>query len=320
MLVITNADAGTADQETIRSAVGILRTQAEVEICGTSTPEELDDVLADAGDRRVVVAGGDGSVHAVVAALHRRGALRGARLGLLPLGTGNDLARSVGVPLEPAEAARAILTGRDRTMDLIVDDADGIVVNNVHFGAGATAGERGARWKQRLGRVGVGKVNLGKLGYPIGAARAAADPPKLRVRIVADDVVVTDVDDPVLMVALANGASVGGGTELAPGADPSDGRIDIMIATPESFPAKTRYAVGMLLRRHPEHENVRTLRARTVAVNGSEFTCSADGELSAPVRSRTWRLEPAAYSLAVPSVPSGPQEPPGPQGAAAADV
>ena len=99
---------------------------------------------------------------------------------------------------------------------------------------------------------------------------------------------------------LANGASVGGGTELAPDADPSDGHIDVLIATPESFSAKTRYAVGVLLRRHPEHENVRTLRARTVAVTGSEFACSADGELSPPVRSRTWRLEVAAYALAVP--------------------
>ncbi len=44
------------------------------------------------------------------------------------------------------------------------------MVNNVHVGAGAQASRRGARWKERLGKVGYGKLNLGKLGYPIGAA------------------------------------------------------------------------------------------------------------------------------------------------------
>ncbi|WP_237690280.1 diacylglycerol/lipid kinase family protein [Nocardioides panacisoli] len=301
MLVITNADAGTADQETVRGAVAILREQAEVELCATATPEELDDVLASAGSRRIVVAGGDGSMHAVVAALHRRGELRGATLGLLPLGTGNDLARSLGIPLDADLAARTVLEGTDRPMDVLLDDAGGIVVNSVHFGAGATAGEHGARWKQRLGRVGVGKVNLGKLGYPIGAAVAAVKPTTVRVRVTADGDVVTDLDRPVLMVVLANGSSVGGGTELAPGANPSDGHIDVLVASPESFSATLRYAAGVALRRHPEHENVTTLRAREVAVNGGTFTCSADGELSGPVRSRTWRLEQAAYALAVPA-------------------
>ena len=72
LLVITNKDAGTADQETLEVALEILRARTSVEVAATSDPGELDGVLHRAGSRRIVVAGGDGSLHAVMAALHRR--------------------------------------------------------------------------------------------------------------------------------------------------------------------------------------------------------------------------------------------------------
>jgi len=154
LLVITNADAGTADDEALRSALEILRKRASVDVQATSQPGELDGVLQRAGSRRIVVAGGDGSLHAVVSALHRRHELDDAVVGLLPMGTGNDFARTLGVPLDPEEAALVIVSGEPRPMDLIVDELGEIVVNNVHVGAGAQASRRGARWKERLGRVG----------------------------------------------------------------------------------------------------------------------------------------------------------------------
>ena len=170
LLVITNADAGTADDEALANALEILRERASVEVQATSKPGELDGVLQRAGSRRIVVAGGDGSLHAVISALYRRHDLEHAVVGLLPMGTGNDFARSLGIPLDPEEAALVIASGEVRRMDLIVDELGEVVVNNVHVGAGAQASRRGARWKDRLGSVGVGRVNLGKLGYPIGAA------------------------------------------------------------------------------------------------------------------------------------------------------
>ena len=72
----------------------------------TSQPGELDSVLHRAGSRRIVVAGGDGSMHAVIAALYRRHDLKAPCIGLLPLGTGNDFARGIGIPLDIEEAAR----------------------------------------------------------------------------------------------------------------------------------------------------------------------------------------------------------------------
>ena len=156
-LVITNEGAGTADQESLDRAVAVLSDRSSVEVVATSNPGELDGVLHRAGTRRIVVAGGDGSLHAVVAALHRRHDLADSVLGLIPLGTGNDFARCMDIPLDPEDAARLVLDGEVRPVDLLVDELGGIVVNNVHVGAGAQASRRGHRWKERLGSVGVGK-------------------------------------------------------------------------------------------------------------------------------------------------------------------
>lgn len=171
-LVITHEGAGTHDEERLQCALDVLSERASVEVATTSHPGELDGVLHRAGSRRIVVAGGDGSLHVVVAALYRRNELADATLGLVPLGTGNDFARGTGIPLDPEEAARLVLEGQPRRVDLIVDEVGEVVVNNVHIGASAQASRRGHRWKERLGAVGVGKVNLGKLGYPIGALLA----------------------------------------------------------------------------------------------------------------------------------------------------
>lgn len=300
LLVITNAGAGTSDEENLATALAVLREEASVEVARTSNPGELDGVLHRAGGRTVVVAGGDGSMHAVVTALHKRRELSGATLALLPMGTGNDFARGNDIPLDIAEAARLVLTGEARPVDLLVDETGNVVVNNVHVGVGAQASRKGAKWKSRLGSVGVGKVNLGKLGYPIGAALSAFHPPSWRLRVELDGEVVNDVDRPVLMVAIGNGANVGGGTELNPDADTEDGRLDVMISRAVRPTAKVGYVVGLSRGRHDERDDVVTLRGRSVKVSGDEFWLSADGEISGPERSRSWRLESGAYRMILP--------------------
>src|SRR5215207_9851838 len=122
LLVITNASAGSAHEEAVDTAVATLSERADVEVAATSSPEDCDTAVARRAGRRVVVCGGDGSVHFIVAALHRAGDLSDP-IGLIPMGTGNDLARALGLPLDPAEAARVVLDGEPHRLDLLVDDA-----------------------------------------------------------------------------------------------------------------------------------------------------------------------------------------------------
>ncbi|GAA5107402.1 diacylglycerol kinase [Alloalcanivorax gelatiniphagus] len=300
LLVITNADAGTSDEARLADALAVLREKASIEVAKTTNPGELDGVLHRAGGRTVVVAGGDGSLHAVVTALHKRHELADATLGLLPMGTGNDFARGNDIPLDIEDAARLVLDGQPRRVDLIVDETGNIVVNNVHVGVGAQASRKGHKWKGRLGAVGVGKVNLGKLGYPLGAVLSAFHPPSWRLRVELDGRVVNDVDRPVLMVAIGNGSNVGGGTELNPDADTEDGLLDVMISRSVEPLAKLGYAARLSRGEHDRRDDVTTLRGTSVKVSGDEFWLSADGEISGPERSRSWRLERAAYSMILP--------------------
>jgi diacylglycerol kinase (ATP) len=170
----------------------------------------------------------------------------------------------------------------------------------VHVGASAQASRRGTRWKERLGKIGYGQVNLGRVGYPIGALLAAVKPPFLRLRVEVDGEVIVDLDQPVLMVAVGNGPTVGGGAELAPEADPEDGKVDVMISRAIGPWARFAYAAHLARGRHHERDDVIYLRGERVSISGEEFYCAADGEVFGPERNRTWHVEPAAYSMVLP--------------------
>ena len=290
-LLISNAEAGSNEAEALEQALAVLREHGDVEVCATADQGELDGVLHRRGGRRVVVAGGDGSLHAVVAALHRRNELGDTVLGLLPLGTGNDFARGADIPLDPEEAAEVIATAEPRPVDLLVDCTGEIVVNNVHIGAGAQASRKAHKWKKRLGRI----------GYPIGAALAAVNPPFVRLRIEVDGEEVADLAHPILMVAIGNGATVGGGAEVTPEADPEDGRADVMVSFSVGPWARFAYAAHLRRGEHHHREDVRYLRGSTVSVSGQSFYCSADGEVYGPERTRTWRVERGAFRMTLPS-------------------
>jgi diacylglycerol kinase (ATP) len=290
MLLITNAEAGSNDDENLSRALAVLREAADVEVASTSNAGELDGVLHRRGGRRVVVAGGDGSLHAVVAALHRRNELADTVLGLVPLGTGNDFARGAGIPLDPEEAARLVVHGEVRSVDLLVDCLGEVVVNNVHLGVGAEASKNAVTWKKPLGR----------LGYVVGAAIAAVDPPFIRCRIEVDGEVVVDLDRPILMAAVGNGSRVGGGAAITPEASPEDGKADVMISFAVGPLARIGYAWRFRTGRHHERPDVLYMRGTTVSVSGQDFWCSADGELYGPERNRTWTVEKAAFSMPLP--------------------
>lgn len=290
VLLIANADAGSHDAERLEEALDVLRRSTDVEVAKTSEPGELDGVLHRRGGRMVVVAGGDGSLHAVIATLHRRNELADTVVGLLPLGTGNDFARGNDIPLEPAAAAELIVTGAVRPVDLIVDCVGEVVVNNVHVGVGAQASRKAATWKKRLGRV----------GYWVGAALAALNPPFYRFRVEVDGEVVADFDRHVAQVAIGNGSTVGGGTDLTPHADTGDGMLDVMVSFAVGPLSRFGYAFQLRLGRHPERDDVCYVRGTRVAVSGQSFWSSADGELSGPERHRTWRVEPGAFRMPLP--------------------
>ena len=290
ILLLTNVQAGSADDAKLGAAVALLRASATVEVCVTSRQGQLDDVLNSLGHRQLVVAGGDGSFHGVVAALNRRSELRQTVLGLIPVGTGNDFARALGIPLDPEAAAHAVLAGKVGPIDLVVDDAGDVVVNNVRVGMGADASRQAIKWKKRLGR----------LGYAIGAAKAALRPHVLRVLILVDDELVADVDRAVLDISIGNGATVGGGLPVNPAAHPQSGQMDVMVSFAAGSIARIGYGIDLLRSQHLTRRDVLHRRGNTVSISGTAFYPSCDGEVSGPVSNRTWRVEKSAFQMTLP--------------------
>ncbi len=290
VVLITNAGAGTLHDSAVEEAVAVLRSHCQVEVAETSEPADLDRVLAARGDRDVVIAGGDGSLHQAVAALQRSGELGRPTIGLIPLGTGNDYAAGLGLPLDPAAAAEVVVSGIPTSVDILVDDEGGVVVNVVHAGVGADAGVEAKPWKARFG----------KAGYVVGAITASFRSQGLRLRIVADGDVITDRSRPVLQVALGNGTRVGGGFTLTPGADPTDGSVDVLVSFAVRPVDRLWYGIHLKQGRHHERDDVVTRRASEVAISGDEFCCDTDGELEGPMRSRRWKVVPKAFTMMYP--------------------
>jgi diacylglycerol kinase (ATP) len=292
LLMITNSAAGTADAEAVDEALAVLRGRGlDVEVVATADAGELDAVLDRRDDRRLVIAGGDGSLHAVAAALHRREETAHTTLGLIPLGTGNDFARGVGLPLEPAPAAEIVATAAAQPVDLLVDEGDGVVVNAVHVGVGADAGRAAEPWKARLGKV----------GYVVGAVIAGFTTDGHRLRVEVDGQVVATGRRRVLQVGVGNGSFVGGGTELAPEADPTDGHADVLMSFAVSPLDRLRYAIRLRRGTHDERHDVRLVEATTVRISGEPFWTNADGELAGPFTDKTWTLVPGALRMTLPS-------------------
>jgi diacylglycerol kinase family enzyme len=285
--VVVNARAGTAEQQAVDRAVAVLAGHGPTRLLASEDPEDLARVLAEVGDDRLVVAGGDGSLHAVVARLHAGGRLADTPVALVPLGTGNDLARGAGLPLDPTEAAERAATGSPRPWDLLVDDAGGVVVNAVHGGVGADAAARSDRLKDRLG----------PLAYPVGALAEGLRAEGSALAVEVDGRPLPLPGEEVLLVGVGNGPCIGGGTPLFPGARGDDGVLDVVVSCATG--PRARAAFGLALRKgtHVERDDVVAARGTTVRISGDALGLDADGELEEPVADRTWRLEPGAWSL-----------------------
>ena len=173
LLVVTNASAGSTDDERVEAALAVLRAAADVRVEACADPGDLDRVLDGLGRRgSLVVVGGDGSVHAAVATLRRRGELSPDRpLGLVPLGTGNDLARTLGIPLEPADGGPGA-AGRPAAAPWTWSWTTPAAWSSTPCtsGSGAEAAEQATALKERLGKAAyaVGSVPAGCRPRPAG--------------------------------------------------------------------------------------------------------------------------------------------------------
>ncbi|MFD7421916.1 diacylglycerol kinase family protein [Streptomyces californicus] len=187
-----------------------------------------------AGAELVVVCGGDGTVRAVADAL----AGTGVPLVLVPCGTGNLLVRNLDLPLSPAEALAAGLTGEPRALDLGRIEGDGFPA--VHFTAMAGAGLDAAMLEATSDRA---KSVLGWPAYVLAGVKGLRAP-RMRLTVRLDGG--PELHRTARMVLVANVGAVQAGAAPVPAARPDDGVLDLAVFDPRGAGGWLR-AAGVLL-------------------------------------------------------------------------
>lgn len=187
------------------------QTGARVTPLPSSGADNITDLLSNSAIERLVVLGGDGMIHHAAQCL----ATTDLPMGIIPGGTGNDIARALGIPRRRQDAAQLAI-GPTTSLDLIrVDDDE----RHVFAVSVLTAGFSGhvTEYANQLRHV------RGQLKYTLATLRCL---PKLRACQVSG---LGDLGDKFSIVAFGNTRFFGGGMAICPNADPTDGSMQVVV-------------------------------------------------------------------------------------------
>jgi diacylglycerol kinase (ATP) len=269
--VLTNPTAGRGRGAKVRDlAVARLRAAGLTvrDLQGRDADEALDlarQCVADGVDA-VVVCGGDGMVHLAVQAV----ATTGIPLGIVPAGTGNDVARYFDIPRkDPAAAVDRVVAGATRTIDL-ARSGTAYFVTVLAAGFDAVVNERANRMTWPKGQM---RYNLATL-----AELRVFEP--LPYVLQLDD---RQVSLEAMLVSVGNGPSFGGGLRITEGAVLDDGLLDVVIIKPMSKPQLVRTYPKLFRGTHVHHPAYEHHLVRSVTVAAPGIVTYADGERFGPL-------------------------------------
>jgi diacylglycerol kinase (ATP) len=223
----------------------------------------------DAGADVVIAAGGDGTVRCVAEVL----AGTGVPLGLVPLGTGNLLARNLGVDItDPVAAAFDVLNGTERTVDVVkakLDHSDDEQVFLVMAGLGYDAAIM-------ADTVDVLKDRMGWLAYvEAGIRKLPGKPVKAKVSVDGQ----RPIGRRIRSVMIGNCGRIMGGVEIFPDAKVDDGLLDLLILSPKGRLGWLGVVAGIFGRRKNETESVEYFQGKTAEItleHEQEFQLDGD--------------------------------------------
>ncbi len=260
----------------------------------------------DSGADRLIAAGGDGTLSLIAGEVlnHTRGAGKGRGddgastgpeisdapvIGLCPLGTGNDVARSLGVPTAPDEALDHAAQGEPVRMDALraeeeTDDTE------PRWGVNAAAGGFSGEVDEAISRE--QKDRWGALAFIIGAADIAPDIPQYatEIRYVDPSGEEQCWSGDTVNVVCANGQTIGGGRRVAPSARLDDGCFELVVVRHGDLPDLARTAARLLAGAWEDDDQVDILRVQSAhirAVPGLKFNVDGDLWTERPVRVTT---------------------------------
>jgi len=291
LFINPTAGRGRAGRRSARICELLSDAAVEFELRSSSAVGDLEQQVCEhvnGGAARIVVAGGDGSIHEAVNGIMR--ANTRARLGVIPTGTGNDFAKACDVPLD-WELATQLLGARIRT-DMHWRRIDVGRMNDRYFANGAGVGfdakvtkvARSYRWP------------IGDFVYLLAILRCLVDGVATPDMVISSDELSTT--GPVTLANVSNGAWVGGMFHIAPMADNSDGQLELVIADPVSRLRIISLLPKLIKGVHIGADEVSHASVRRVTIEATEDVPShLDGEVGAPASRFEIEILPAALDL-----------------------
>ncbi|GAA1785997.1 MAG: YegS/Rv2252/BmrU family lipid kinase [Actinobacteria bacterium] len=235
----------------------------------------------------LVVAGGDGMAHLGVNAC----AGTDIPLGIVALGTGNDIATGLGLPIHDAAASVAMIAGgHTRAVDAGRVDGGGHrpwFGGTLYAGFDAVVNARANRWSWPKGQA----------RYNLAVVRELPVFSPIPYAVTVDG---TRHDTEAMLVIVANAASYGGGMQVTPEALMDDGLFDVLILERVGRAEFLRVFPKVFAGTHVDHPAVRILRGARVRLDAEGITSYADGEPFHPVPLRA-EVVPGALRVIVPA-------------------
>jgi len=262
-LLLTNKRSGGAASDLAPAIERLEQGGLSVRV---ETPESIDDLrrrIRDSDGTVVILGGGDGTLNAAAPALRTLE----RPFGLLPLGTANDLARTLGIPFDLVEAAGVIAAGGSRRIDLgLVNGEPFFNVASLGLSAEVVREHEGESERKRL---------LGVLSYPLSAWAAFRRHRPFRAELIVDG---QRLRCRCMQIAVGNGRHYGGGMTMDEAAEIDDGWLRVYYLRPAGLLSMLSMLPALRfgwLRRSPEAEvkrarrvEIRTRRPRAVDVDG----------------------------------------------------
>lgn len=266
LLVIMNLHASRTEQQ-IGSALTVLTSRGfDLDMQGAADRDTTGKVIREKGAAAdaIVLAGGDGTLNAAIPALMELG----KPVGILPMGTANDLARTLSIPFDPVAAADIIAAGKTRRVD-VGRANDAYFLNVASIGLSVQIAEK---QDEQL------KKQFGILSYAIAAISILTEAEPFEATI--------DVDGRVehvkaYQIAVGNGVHFGGGMKIAPEAGIDDGLLDIYAIETKSVPDLIVLAPQLRTGQLVTRDDVVYLRSASVRIETTRpMPINTDGEVS----------------------------------------
>jgi diacylglycerol kinase (ATP) len=242
---------------------------------------ELAQAAVSAGAERVLCVGGDGTLNAVATGLIGTG----VPLGVVPLGSGNGYARSLGLPQKAEEALRVAFTGTPRSMDV------GYLNEQLFLGTSGIGFD--ARVADRFDRT----KGRGMMGYLRIVLEEIAGAGTLHVRLSANG---RTIETDVLMLVFCNTREFGNGARISPGSRPDDGVAELKLVHKPPLRALPLAFVSLYTHRADRLRYIRSISATEAEIVQVGTLAHLDGEPTSIGHKVLFRLEPRRLPVIVP--------------------